>query len=141
MLRCYPECDRKNASGKEGFLKAHPHEYQRSIIVNTHDNFRPTIGVIVWFWGGAALVAALLVGLAAGMALARQSGPSVQAPVALAGPDTSRGSGSAYDGSAYVEYLTPRMPIDTPSSVAPNPNRPVIGTGSAYDGGAYSSVR
>jgi hypothetical protein len=43
------------------------------------------------------------------------------------------GAGSAYDGSAYVEYLTGRA--------AANPNVPVIGAGSAYDGGAYGTQR
>jgi hypothetical protein len=48
--------------------------------------------------------------------------PAVAAPVA--------GAGSAYDGSAYVEYLTGR-------SAAYSPNVPAIGMGSAYDGSAY----
>jgi hypothetical protein len=53
------------------------------------------------------------------------SNPSVPAPIA----------GSAYDGSAYVEYLTGRAAAHSPA--AHNPNVPVIGTGSAYDGGSY----
>jgi hypothetical protein len=52
----------------------------------------------------------------------RNAIPAVAAPVA--------GAGSAYDGSAYVEYLTGR-------SAAHNPNVPISGTGSAYDGSAY----
>ena len=52
----------------------------------------------------------------------RNAGPAVAAPVAGAGP--------AYDGSAYVEYLTGR-------SAAHNPNVPIHGAGSAYDGSAY----
>jgi hypothetical protein len=43
------------------------------------------------------------------------------------------GAGSAYDGSAYVEYLTGR-------AAASSSNVPVVGAGSAYDGGAYGTV-
>jgi hypothetical protein len=50
---------------------------------------------------------------------------AVEAPVA--------GAGSAYDGSAYVEYLTGR-------SAAHNPNVPISGAGSAYDGKHFDGV-
>ena len=53
-------------------------------------------------------------------ASAVRQGSAAPAPVA--------GSSSAYDGSAYVEYLAARP-------AASNPNVPAIGTGSAYDGG------
>ena len=59
-----------------------------------------------------------------------QAAPAVPQRPAVAAPVT--GAGSAYDGSAYVEYLTGR-------SAARNPNMPVIGTGSAYDGSHYGS--
>jgi len=57
-------------------------------------------------------------------ALAVPQRPAVTARVA--------GSGSSYDGSAYVEYLAARP-------AASNPNVPAIGTGSVYDGGHYGS--
>ena len=37
--------------------------------MNTHNNLRPTISIIPWFWRGVALLATLLIGLAAGMTL------------------------------------------------------------------------
>jgi hypothetical protein len=52
------------------------------------------------------------------------------APQAL---PTIAGSGSAHDGSAYVEYLTARL-------AAPKPDVPAFGTGSVYDGGHYGDV-
>ena len=51
--------------------------------MNTQNNLRPTIGLSPWFWRGGALLAALLIGLAAGMALARLSAPAAQAPVTI----------------------------------------------------------
>jgi hypothetical protein len=70
------------------------------------------------------------------------------------------GAGSAYDGSAYAEYLTGRaapstshVPVvgagsaydggayGTERPVVRNPNVPVVGAGSAYDGGAYGTKR
>jgi hypothetical protein len=59
------------------------------------------------------------------------------------------GSGSAYDGSAYVEYLAARPAASNPNvpayveylaaRPASNPNVLAIGAGSVYDGGHYGS--
>jgi hypothetical protein len=57
---------------------------------------------------------------------ARQATPAVHNPNT---PIT--GTGSAYDGGAYVQ--------ERPA--ARNPNTPIAGTGSAYDGGAYVQER
>jgi hypothetical protein len=44
-------------------------------------------------------------------------------------------AGSAYDGSAYVQYLLAVPSAEPAERVATNPNVPISGTGSAYNGG------
>jgi hypothetical protein len=44
-------------------------------------------------------------------------------------------TGSAYDGSAYVQYLLASPSAEPAEPVATNPNIPISGTGSAYNGG------
>jgi hypothetical protein len=102
--------------------------------LKTHITLRSTLSNASWTQRGAA--ALLMVALILTLALALR--PSTHAPastpaVRQAAPAARNpnlpvtGAGSAYDGSAYVEYLTGRP-------AARNPNLPVIGTGSAYDG-------
>ena len=106
--------------------------------MKTHDSLRPTIGNPSWFWRAAAALLAL-VALLASIGLARLTRPVAQTSVA--NPSAPIGSsGSAHDGSAYVEYLLRREPIETAPSVRRNPNIPISGTGSAYDGGSYQTV-
>jgi hypothetical protein len=79
----------------------------------------------------------------------QQAAPVVQQRPAVAAPVA--GSGSAYDGSAYVEYLTARPAASNPNvpayveyltarPAASNPNVPAFGTGSVYDGGHYGAA-
>jgi len=109
--------------------------------MKTYISLRSTLGNASWIQRGAA--ALLMVALLFTLTLvvrpnipALTSTPAVrQAAPAARNPNISViGTGSAYDGGAYVEYLTGR-------SVERNPNIPVIGTGSAYDGGAYVRER
>jgi hypothetical protein len=110
--------------------------------MKTHDNLRPAIGNASWVPRGRLVLAALLAALVAGIGLASLPLPAAQAPASQA-PAASAGASigtvkSPYDGSAYVEYLTPRTPLEAAAAGAPNPNLPAIGAGSAYDGGAYA---
>ncbi|HET9223666.1 MAG TPA: hypothetical protein VFO07_14230 [Roseiflexaceae bacterium] len=109
--------------------------------MKTYITFRSTLSSTSWIQRGAA--ALLMTALIFTFTLVLR--PSIDAPAstpaihpaapAAHSPNTPAiGAGSAYDGSAYVEYLTGR-------SVASNPNVPVVGAGSAYDGGAYGSER
>jgi hypothetical protein len=92
-----------------------------------------SVGLAAGIYGGATYLSALTTDRNAAPAVAQppraasepQQQPAVAAPVAR--------SGSAYDASAYVEYLTARP-------AASSPNVPVIGTGSVYDGGHYRAV-
>jgi hypothetical protein len=108
--------------------------------MKTYITLRSTLSNVSWNQRGAV---ALLVAIIFALTLALR--PSPQAPAstpalrkatpAARNPNTPvMGTGSAYDGGTYAEYLTPRMPLDSSSSVAPNVNLPVMGTGSAYDG-------
>ena len=46
-------------------------------------------------------------------------------------------AGSAYDGSAYVQYRLAGPSAEPAEPVATNPNVPISNAGSAYDGSAY----
>ena len=110
--------------------------------MKTHDNLRPAIGNASWVPRGRLVLAALLTAVVAGIGLASLPLPAAQPPAAQP-PAASAGVSigavkSPYDGSAYVEYLTRRSPIEAAPAVAPNPNLPAIGTGSAYDGSSYA---
>jgi hypothetical protein len=104
--------------------------------VKTHDSLQTTIGNPILFRRAAAALLALVVLLAV-IGLARLARPVAQAPVA--NPSAQISSASAHDGSAYVEYLSSRTPIESAPVAMPNPNMPISGAGSAYDGGAYGT--
>jgi hypothetical protein len=110
-------------------------------------SIRSTLSNVSWPQRGVAalLMAALIITLALAWRANLQP-PAAQAPVAIPAAQPSAngislGIRSPYDGSAYVEYLTPRMLIVAPPVAAPNPNTPVIGAGSAYDGRPYVTHR
>jgi hypothetical protein len=113
--------------------------------MKTYFNLRSTIGNSSWPQRGLAALATLAVAAVVGITLIQALRPVVHAvpaaPAAqVANPAVPNpnvpisGAGSAYDGSAYVEYL-----LAAPA--AQNPNVPISGTGSAYDGGAYGAAR
>jgi hypothetical protein len=109
--------------------------------MKTYISLRSTLSNASWIQRGAAalFMAALLFTLTLAVRPSLPgpaSTPAVGQPApAIHNPNVPVvGAGSAYDGSAYVEYLTRR-------SAASNPNVPVIGTGSAYDGGSYVTER
>jgi hypothetical protein len=110
-------------------------------------SFRSTLSNVSWLQRGvAALVMAALIFTLALAWRANLQPPAARPPAAIpaaqpSANSTSLGIRSPYDSSAYVEYLTPRMPIVAPPVAAPNPNMPVIGAGSAYDGGSYVTHR
>jgi hypothetical protein len=100
--------------------------------------FRSTLSNASWIQRGAAalLMAALMFTLTLALrpsTHAPASTPAVrQAAPAAHNPNMPLiGTGSAYDGGAYV----------TERPAVRNPNVPVIGTGSAYDGRAYVTER
>src|SRR5262245_9265383 len=107
--------------------------------MKTYFSLRSTLSNASWIQrSAAALFMAVLL-----FTLTLAVRPNLSAPASIpaaaqAAPATHNpsvpviGVGAAYNGSAYVEYLTRR-------SVASNPNVPVIGAGSAYDGGAYGT--
>ena len=90
-------------------------------------------GLASGLYGRAIYLSALTTDRNAAPAVAQphQAAPAVLQRPAVAAPVA--GSGSAYDGSAYVEYLTARP-------AASNPNVPAIETGSVYDGGHYGAA-
>jgi hypothetical protein len=92
-----------------------------------------SVGLASGIYGRAIYLSALTTDRNAAPAVAQphQAAPAVRQQPAVAAPVA--GSGSAYDGSAYVEYLTARP-------AASNPNMPAIGTGSVYDGGHYGAA-
>ncbi|HEU5098372.1 MAG TPA: hypothetical protein VFU22_05105 [Roseiflexaceae bacterium] len=113
--------------------------------MKTYFNLRSMSGNNSWLQRGLRVLAALVVVAVVGITLIQALRPGLDvAPAAPAAPVANpaqsnnstpiSGAGSAYDGSAYVEYL-----LAAPA--AQNPNVPISGTGSAYDGGAYAAAR
>jgi hypothetical protein len=116
--------------------------------MKTHFNLRSTIGNSSWPQRGLAALAALAMAAGVGITLMLALRPSVQAvpaapaaqvvnPVAPKSNVPISRAGSAYNGSAYVEYLLSGPSAAPAQLAASTPNIPVIGTGSAYNGGAY----
>jgi hypothetical protein len=136
-------------------------------MMKTYGTLRSTLSNASWIQRGAGTL--LMVALLFALTLvvrpiipAPASTPAVpQAAPVMYNPHVPVvGAGSAYDGSAYVEYLTgraapsaPHVPVvgagsaydggayGTERPVVRNPNVPVVGAGSAYDGGAYGTER
>jgi len=120
--------------------------------MKTYFNLRSTIGNSSWPQRGLAALAALAVAAGVGITLMQALRPGVQAVPAAPAAQVVKpavpnpnvpisGAGSAYDGSAYVEYLLSGPSAAPAQLAASTPNVPVIGTGSAYDGGAYGVAR
>jgi hypothetical protein len=109
--------------------------------MKTHLTLRSTLSNTSWTQRGAVaqlLVAALMVALT--LALRPAIHVPAPAPAVRQAAPTARnpnmpviGTGSAYDGSAYVEYLLS-------SPIAPSSNVPISGTRSAYDGMPYRAA-
>jgi hypothetical protein len=76
--------------------------------MKAQNNLGGTLGSATWFQRGAAVLAAVLLATA-GTSLVRLTLPAAQAPAAapaLYSPNAPiSGTGSVYDGSAYMEYL------------------------------------
>jgi hypothetical protein len=113
--------------------------------MKTYFNLRSTIGNSSWPQRALIVMAALVVVAVVSIMLMQALRPDLgvapaapPAPVVNTAPNSNNtpisGTGSAYNGSAYVEYL-----LAAPA--AQNPNVPISGTGSAYDGGAYGAAR
>jgi hypothetical protein len=133
--------------------------------MKTYFSLRSTLSNASWIQRGAGTLLMLALLFALTLVVrpiipAPTSAPAVpQAAPAAHNPNVPViGAGTAYDGSAYVEYLTGRSATFTPNvpvigagsaydggaygrPVVRNPNMPVVGAGSAYDGGAYGTKR
>jgi hypothetical protein len=119
--------------------------------MKTYFNFRSSLSNGSWSQRGLTALVALAVAAAVGIALIQALRPSAQvmpaapaaqvAHTAVPNPSApSSGTGSASDGSAYVDYLLSGPSAGSAEPALPTPTPPVIGTGSAYNGGSYGST-